>query len=103
MLRLGPEIQAIAAANAPITSSPERTLDRPGIPNPSAYTVKACDAPDVSSSVESGTATEIASDPSRYMTKTTAAATNDGLQIVPRLALQVGDVHRLDLETRRRR
>ena len=75
MLRLGPEIQAIAAANAPITSRPERTLDRPGIPNPSAYTANACDAPDVSSNVESGTATEIASDPSRYITKTTAAAT----------------------------
>ena len=36
LLRLGPAIQAIEAATAPSTSSPDSTLDKPGNPNPSA-------------------------------------------------------------------
>ena len=80
MLRLGPAIQAIDAATAPSTSSPDNRLDRPGIPNPSAYTVNACDAPEVSSRVASGTATEIAIEPSMYITKTSSAADRTALK-----------------------
>src|SRR6478609_5866410 len=80
MLRLGPAIQAIDAATAPSTSRPDRTLDRPGMPKPSAYTVKACEAPEVSSRVASGTATEIAMEPSMYITKTSAAADSTALK-----------------------
>ena len=49
------------------------------MPNPSAYTVKAWDAPEVSSRVASGTATEIAIDPSMYITTTSSAAAKTAL------------------------
>ena len=83
---------------APSTSRPDRTFDRPGIPNPSAYTVNAWEAPEVSSSVASGTATEIAIEPSRYITKTSAAADRTALKYELRAALEVLDVDRVDLE-----
>ena len=67
------------AATAPSTSSPDRTLDRPGMPNPSAYTAKAWDAPEVSSREASGTATEIAIEPSMYITTTSNAAAKTAL------------------------
>ena len=50
------------------------------MPKPSAYTVKACEAPEVSSRVASGTATEIAMEPSMYITKTSAAADRTALK-----------------------
>ena len=50
------------------------------MPKPSAYTVKACEAPEVSSRVASGTATEIAIEPSMYITKTGAAADRTALK-----------------------
>src|SRR6476469_9557080 len=80
MLRLGPAIQAMDAATAPRTSRPDRTLESPGIPNPSAYTPNAWEAPEVSSSEASGTATEIAIEPSMYITKTSAAADSTALK-----------------------
>jgi hypothetical protein len=80
MLRLGPAIHAIEAANAPMTRRPERMLARIGTPKPSAYVVNAWDAPEVSSRLASGTATEIASEPSRYMKNTTAAAISTDLR-----------------------
>src|SRR6476660_3214796 len=58
MLRLGPAIQAMDAATAPRTSRPDRTLDKPGMPKPSAYTVKACEAPEVSFFFDDAATTE---------------------------------------------
>ena len=68
------------------------------MPKPSAYTVKACEAPEVSSRVASGTATEIAIEPSMYITKTSARGGQDGLEVGLRRPLEVLDVDGVDLE-----